>query len=376
VHSRECGRRGFELKTLLFAALIVSSTAGIAKGQEIETSVDVGGHNLHFAIVQGKGTPILFEAGGGNDGTIWKNILKPLSEITGTTLIAYDRARFGNSPATNKPQSIVEEIESLETGLTKLGYQGEIVLVAHSLGGFYATVYATRHPKEVKAAVLIDANLICFYPEEYARSMQTSAKFKNTVETMRSISFPPDIPLIDLVAEVTVWEGTPDGERWKDCHEKFAEISPSRLEITAYKSGHYIFLANPELVIDAIVLAYANTVDKDQRSSLFERGFKHAFAAANEERKDAVSSAHSEDGLDGWGHSLLRKGQAVNAVEVFRLEVSLYPSSSNAYDSLGEGYEAIGDKSQAIVNYKRSLDLDPNTKHPKDRLKFLEAHDQ
>lgn len=45
------------------------------------------------------------------------------------------------------------------------------MLVAHSYGGFCATLYAARHPTTVKAAVLIDANLACWFPDSYVDSV-------------------------------------------------------------------------------------------------------------------------------------------------------------------------------------------------------------
>jgi len=135
------------------------------KSQTIDTLVDVGGYRLHFHIIKGKGTPILFEAGGGDDATTWKNILKPISDITQTTLIAYDRTGFGKSTFDSAKHGILNGMIGLETGLRKLGYGGNIILVAHSQGGLYATLYASRHPDKVKAAVLIDATTSCFYEE-------------------------------------------------------------------------------------------------------------------------------------------------------------------------------------------------------------------
>ncbi|MFC1639482.1 hypothetical protein ACFL3B_01810 [Gemmatimonadota bacterium] len=40
------------------------------------------------------------------------------------------------------------------------------------------------------------------------------------------------------------------------------------------------------------------------------------------------------------------------------MNVADYPDASNPYDSLGEAYLAA-DTARAIVNYQRSVDLDP-----------------
>src|SRR5690349_10167378 len=125
---------------LFFILFILPATKGVA--QEIDTLVDVGGSNMHFHVIKGKGIPILFEAGAGNDGTVWKKLLKPLSDITRTTLITYDRMGLGKSDPDTSKFGITKGIEALETGLKKLGYNKALILVAHSMGGFYATLYA------------------------------------------------------------------------------------------------------------------------------------------------------------------------------------------------------------------------------------------
>ncbi|PIB28028.1 hypothetical protein [Maribacter sp. 4G9] len=76
----------FQFKILL---IFVLSLALPIRGQD--TLVDIGGYNLHFIIVKGDGIPILFEAGGGNDASVWNGILDKIHEVTGTTLITYCR---------------------------------------------------------------------------------------------------------------------------------------------------------------------------------------------------------------------------------------------------------------------------------------------
>ncbi len=139
--------------------------------------VDANGARLHFHIIRGTGIPILFDAGGGDDGTVWTDLLKPLAQVTGTTLITYDRAGFGQSQITDmnpdiQRHGIVNGIEDLEAALRKLGYDGDIMLVAHSYGGFYSELYAFRHPNHVKAVVLIEAIHVCYYPPAYTAKRQ------------------------------------------------------------------------------------------------------------------------------------------------------------------------------------------------------------
>lgn len=67
----------------------------------------------------------------------------------------------------------------------------------------------------------------------------------------------------------------------------------------------------------------------------------------------------TEDQLNRFGLDLLRSGRVKDAIEVLKLNVAEHPQSFNVYDSLGEAYAADGDKALAIVNYTRSIEINP-----------------
>lgn len=60
-----------------------------------------------------------------------------------------------------------------------------------------------------------------------------------------------------------------------------------------------------------------------------------------------------------------------NAIGFFALNAKNYPDSFNAFDGLGEAYEAAGDEEKAIENYKKSLELNPNNGHAKEKMASL-----
>jgi tetratricopeptide (TPR) repeat protein len=107
-------------------------------------------------------------------------------------------------------------------------------------------------------------------------------------------------------------------------------------------------------------------------AELVKRGFEHASEAVNEAKKKDTTFQLPEPDVNAWGYRLLEREQLKEAIEVFKLNVSLYPESSNTYDSLADGYFAAGDKALAIKNYKRSLELNPKNTHAMERLKELE----
>jgi Tfp pilus assembly protein PilF len=61
-----------------------------------------------------------------------------------------------------------------------------------------------------------------------------------------------------------------------------------------------------------------------------------------------------------WGtNGLLEQGHLSEAVEILKLVVTMYPSSSNAYSSLGEAYRGTGNKTLAVESFRKAFALDP-----------------
>lgn len=78
-----------------------------------------------------------------------------------------------------------------------------------------------------------------------------------------------------------------------------------------------------------------------------------------------------EDQLNSLGYQLLNAKKFKEAIRIFQLNVEAYPQSSNVYDSLGEGYMNDGDKAQAVVNYRKSLELNPKNNNAVQMLRKL-----
>ncbi len=68
-----------------------------------------------------------------------------------------------------------------------------------------------------------------------------------------------------------------------------------------------------------------------------------------------------ENEINGLGYLYLQAGKNEEAIAVFEMNVSAFPESWNVYDSLGEAYLGIGDKVNAKRNYKKSLQLNPES---------------
>ena len=89
--------------------------------------------------------------------------------------------------------------------------------------------------------------------------------------------------------------------------------------------------------------------------------------------EDSTSVFLNERELNSLGYRLLRKEKYEDAVEVFKMNVALFPESANVYDSLGDGYLASGDSLLAYENYKKTLEFNNSNTKAKN---FVEAYDK
>ncbi len=273
------------MRQLLLLSFLLNFCIVNSQSVKLDTLVDLGGYKIHFNIIKGSGIPILFESGAGDDGSIWNNILKPIHEVTGTTLITYDRAGSGESDINPKIKtevghSILNGIEELESALKKLGYLDEIILVSHSYGGFYATLFAARNPDIVKYNIRIDSNLVGWYTDDILKKIESGnvppktnetlgiyylvINYTNTVRYMRNIEFPENVPVIDIWSPNQRHQTNDEWDLQMKTHKEFVSSTSNREGIVAIESGHYIFKDNPSLIINSIVKAYVNSLDSDR----------------------------------------------------------------------------------------------------------------
>ncbi|MDQ6481288.1 alpha/beta hydrolase [Dyadobacter sp. LHD-138] len=270
-----------KITVLLLLCLSCSFTQGkqvivpLAANAVIDTLLDVGGHRLHFNVRVGKYPAIIFENGGGDNLTVWNEILDSIYKATGATLITYDRAGCGGSELDSNQISLTQQVKSLENGLRKLNIEHNYFLVAHSMGAYFSTIFAERNFRNVKGAVFIDANHVAFWTDKQTREYWVQyeplkQKFKvenigvywlmknarqNAVE-MRKISFPSTVPVIDILAENPPWESAEELRLWRLAHEQFVAKASNRKLINSKGTGHYIMRDKPEFVIDIVANMY------------------------------------------------------------------------------------------------------------------------
>jgi pimeloyl-ACP methyl ester carboxylesterase len=163
------------IPALAQSATPAASSTSAASG-DFSGLVDIGGRSLYLEC-RGEGSPtVILVAGYRASGRYWSDdLLQPddprqmvLAGVAETTRVCtYDRpgtvASIGEddfvsrSDAIAQPRTSMEVVAELHALLQTAEVPGPYVLAGHSLGGFFARLYAATYPDEVVGLVLVDA---------------------------------------------------------------------------------------------------------------------------------------------------------------------------------------------------------------------------
>lgn len=80
----------------------------------------------------------------------------------------------------------------------------------------------------------------------------------------------------------------------------------------------------------------------------------------------------TESEVNAWGYKLGSQKRLQDALELFRLNVYLYPENANAFNSLGEIYAELVNKKSAVEHYRKSLKLNPQNKNAGQQIKNMQ----
>ncbi len=93
--------------------------------------------------------------------------------------------------------------------------------------------------------------------------------------------------------------------------------------------------------------------------------------------KNLTINFHPEDPrdmiLNAVGYELLRGGQTHDAIEIFGLNIQLFPKVANCWDSYGEALLENGRKKEALKAYKKALKIRPDLPSAKKAVDLLEG---
>jgi hypothetical protein len=140
----------------------------------------------------------------------------------------------------------------------------------------------------------------------------------------------------------------------------FDDNIPNEISVRGYSSQETIYWLHD----------LKKSIATELISTILEEGITQGIKHFNKMKKlDSYSLIEGE--MNKAGYQLLKDGKVKEAIAVFKLNVAEFPTSSNAYDSLGEAFLKDGGKLLAIYNYKKSLELNVENSNATEILKKL-----
>lgn len=225
----------------------------------------------------GRGQPsIVFLSGHRTPLSNWNKVVPQISAM-GTALV-YDRLDTGGSGPSKSPQDGDAILSTLDALLEAVALVPPYILVAHSLGGLYANLYARRNPHRVSAVIMVEAG----HPSEanqqapdqvpragllnallrvFTPQFKTNpnSEFNNVKASVRQIETAPEFPTIPVavITGVIKMPFVPEDSfrshlQWQ---KQLVSLSSLGYQVMAEKSGHAPQISEPSLIVEAIANA-------------------------------------------------------------------------------------------------------------------------
>ena len=296
-----------------YSQINYSSTPAYQSESDVPgTLVSIGTHRLHIHC-RGNGSPtVVVDTGLGAISLEWNHIQVAIAKHTRICL--YDRAGYGYSDPGPLPRTSSYIVDELYKLLTQADIKGPYILVGHSFGGYNMQLFASRYSHVTAAVVLVDSShrdqysrflappinvktsppnksrlgFVSFsipqlhpnLPDEvrddvmaimFKQSMRYAMayefyNFRQSADEVKDAGQFPNIPLLVLTRGKRVYPQNQKGnlmeELWMQLQSEISELSVYSAHVMANKSGHFIHLDQPQIVIDSI--AFLIDIAKDR----------------------------------------------------------------------------------------------------------------
>ena len=114
-------------------------------------------------------------------------------------------------------------------------------------------------------------------------------------------------------------------------------------------------------VFASLTNSHLQSICEPMTEALVEDGVEAAVARYRQLKKTEPESwSFAENELNMLGYQLVARDKLDDAIVIFELNVEAFPGGFNTYDSLGEAYMLAGRTEDAVANYERSLELNPD----------------
>jgi pimeloyl-ACP methyl ester carboxylesterase len=221
----------------------------------------------------GAGTPgILLFSGAGVSLQGWEALYPGIEKLG--TVFGWNRFGMQGSDPAHERQTGTVVIGSLRELLGYTSVQPPYVLVAHSLGGLYANLFARLYPQETAGVLFLEAT----HPDDHASLQKHETQLARALAKMLTLPrlfFQPNLHtelacLEDTVREISCAGSFPEvpvrvvtggltPKSWllspgavgarRANQQELARLSPLGEQVVAQKSGHFPQMTEPALVL-------------------------------------------------------------------------------------------------------------------------------
>ena len=240
-----------------------------------------------YVVVEGKGEPVIvFLTGKGRSQTDFKKVYDKVKKTN--QIFSYDRAGLGQSELIRNDRSIDTMAFELHELLIKEKIKPPYILVGHSLGGYIMRCFVNRYPDMVSGMVFLDPaheeefkNGIAirsdsdkvFFREQFETFLKVKTKTKGhhaeskqcfdfdslgystNQKIVKQTNVPTHIPITILLsteADVDNEYIDKEIEFRNQFFNQWKTINPQIKIINAPKTGYFIQMEEPKLVVDEI----------------------------------------------------------------------------------------------------------------------------
>lgn len=280
------GRIKFILRITTLFILLISFSSWIFSEGDDGYFVYLRGKK-QYVVVQGRGEPtIIFITGKGREQKDFRKVYNKLKKTN--QIFAYDRAGLGKSELIRNERRVDTMAFELHELLVKEKIKPPYILVGQSLGGYIMRCFVNMYPEIVSGMVFVepaheyefkngleirnDSDKVVFRDEfknylkaegrtkgHHAESKECfdfdSLGFSTNQRIVKDLKLPATIPITVLIARKTDADNDyidKEMEYRLNYFEKWKSINPQTKIISTFKSGHFIELDEPHLVIDEI----------------------------------------------------------------------------------------------------------------------------
>lgn len=273
-------------KLIVSLCLFIGLTSMILSEGEDGYFVYLNGKK-QYVLVEGKGEPtIVFLTGKGRSQTDFKKVYNKIKKTK--QIFSYDRAGLGQSEAFKNERTVDTMSYELHELLVKEKVKPPYILVGHALGAHIMRCFVNMYPNTVSGMVFIDPS----HEEEFKHGLEIrsdsdkvvfreqyrsffkvtgrtkghnaeskqcfnfdSMGYANNQRIVKDLKIPSDISITVIISKQPDVENAyidKEVEYRIQFFENWKSSNPQTKVVTTTKSGHFIQMDEPNLVVDEI----------------------------------------------------------------------------------------------------------------------------